>query len=273
MLRLGFTEVVSHTLTQASILDPKAGHVRLRNPAAPELAYLRCSLLPGLASTAAKNRGRDLFLFEIGRVFDGDSERRSLAFLMSGKLLLEHWQKKQAPEADFFAAKGIVEEAASLIGREVKFDQSRDSRFHPTRQASVKDVGIIGELSGDICEELDVPLGSLAAELNIDALFEIPEKQTIYEPLSHFPAVRRDLAFIIDKSVPYATIAEKVEGDLVEEVRLFDVYEGKGIPKGKHSLALAMVLRHPAKTLTDEEANEERERAFRVLESLGAQRR
>ncbi len=60
---------------------------------------------------------------------------------------------------------------------------------------------------------------------------------------------------------------------MVEEVRLFDVYEGKGIPEGKHSLAVAVVLRHPEKTLTDEEANEERERAFRELESLGAQRR
>lgn len=278
MLRLGFSEVVNHTLTQPSRLDAPGDLLRLRNPAAPELAHLRNSLLPGLAASAAKNRGRDLFLFEIGRVFRQESESRSLAFLMSGKLLPEHWKAKETPTAEFFDVKGVAESLFILIGRRFITSSNSDGRFHSSKQAALRGedgsaLGVFGEVSSDIAQELDLPLGTLVCELDINATFALPAEGRIYQALNPYPAVRRDLAFVIDKSVAYQEIESAAKGELVEHVRIFDVYEGKGIPQGKHSLAISMILRHPKRTLTDEEANEAQERALRALEGLGAQRR
>jgi phenylalanyl-tRNA synthetase beta chain len=277
MLRLGFTEMVNHTLSCASPLDPSgASRIELRNPAAPELALLRASLLPGLAQSAAKNRGRALHTFEIGRVFSQNVERRSLAFLMSGRLLPEDWSDNASPTADFFSAKGVVEELASLLARRVTFSQANDPRLHPTRQAAIQGIGILGEIQPSLADDLDIQQGTLLAELDLDALQAMPAIRHEYAHLSPYPSVRRDMAFLIAKSASYDRVIaaiEKAVGPILEDAWLFDRYEGKGVPEGMHSLAIAIVLRHQERTMTDDEANSAREAAFQALQPFGAQRR
>jgi phenylalanyl-tRNA synthetase beta chain len=275
MLRTGFTEVVTHTFGSQSPLD-SGDAVLLRNPAAPELARLRTSLLPGIVSVASRNRGRPLFLFEIGRVFPAGHEARSLGFLMSGGLLPSHWKGEKPPAADFFAAKGVVEQLGALCGRNFDFSPSSDPRLHPTRQAAVsaagKILGLIGELGSEIAKALDAPSGTLVAELDIETILSCPEVSKSYSPLSQFPSVRRDIAVVVAKNVPYSRIADAIAlaGDeLTEDVTLFDAYEGQGIEEGEHSLAFAWTLRHKSKTLTDEEANLALERAIKSLKELG----
>ncbi|MGI8923650.1 MAG: phenylalanine--tRNA ligase subunit beta [Fimbriimonadales bacterium] len=280
MLRLGFTEVANHTLTDHSPLDSCGEKVQLRNPAAPELAFLRNSILPGMARTAAKNRGRSLRLFEIGRIFTADHESRSLAFLLSAKLTPDYWKDATGPDADFYAAKGVVEQVASLLGRDVEFEPSTDHRFHSNRQAKVMVggicTGIIGEVQADTAESLDLHPGVLMGELNIETVFSFDRRKIEYEPISHHPSVRRDMAFSIAKDVSYSEIESAILsaiGENAEEVWLFDVYEGKGIPDGEHSLGVAVLLRHRSRTFTDDEANDFRARAFNAIKILGAKER
>lgn len=281
MLRLGFTEVANHTLTAPSSLDSRGEPVVLRNPAAPELAQLRTSLLPGIARNAAKNRSRALRLFEIGRVFFDDTEMRMAALLMSGKLYPEDWRGKNDESAGFFALKGVVEELYRLLHRAPAFGDADDRRFMSAKAAKIvrgdgRRVGVLGQIAPAIAEEFDLPRETFLCEVCLDRLFESEELVPSYKPISNFPPVRRDIAFIIEKSVAYAEIEaaiHKSAGSDLEAIKLFDVFEGKGIPAGKHSLAVALHLRAQNKTLTDEEANQARERAVEALRSLGAEPR
>jgi phenylalanyl-tRNA synthetase beta chain len=277
---LGFTEVVNHTFGGSSPLDPETEAVELRNPAAPELAYLRRSLLPGISKSAAKNRGRALSIFEIGHIFSTNSERRSLGIFMSGEIEPEHWENSSKTKADFFAMKGVVKELCDTLGRSPIFSLSSDPRFRTGRRAEVsvygRIVGIFGEISAQVAEELDLPQGCLAAEIDIDTLHECKETARIYTPVSQFPAVRRDLAFVIDKDVQYEKIESAIRsvvGSIAERVWLFDVFAGKGVPEGKHSLGVAHLLRAEDRTLTDKEANDARSRALAAVASMGGSER
>jgi phenylalanyl-tRNA synthetase beta chain len=280
MLRLGFIEAVTHTLRAPSPLDGRHPLIPLRNPGSPDAAYLRNSLLPGLAEVALRNYGPSPFLFEIGRVFGEGGESVQLGALLAGRILPEHWSSKQTDVVDFAAAKGCLESLFSHVRREFQLVRSQDERFHPSRQAEIhcggKSVGVVGQIRADLCEELHLPRESFAFEVSVTDVLGVEEFVPKYRPLSQFPFVRRDMAIEISKDVPYGDIVAAVReaaGELLERVWLFDVYEGQGIPEGKHSLGVAMILRHPEKTLTDEEANEIRERAVASLQRLGAKLR
>jgi len=280
MLRLGFVEILTHTFRPPSPLDPECERVRVRNPVSPELALLRPSLLPGLAEAASRNRLKTMRFFEIGRIFRDGWEFPALAMMLAGNLLEEHWEQKDAPPIDFFSSKGILEELFKVLRRPLSFEASKDQRLHPFRQASVmsdsRKIGVFGQLLPRLAEEMDLPDVTFIAELDLSSLSEVPELKSIYRPFSPFPPVRRDIAMSIAKTISYSEIEKRLRegaGEVLEKIWLFDVYEGPGIEKGHHSLAFALILRHPSRTLTDEEANEIRERAFRNVEELGAKRR
>lgn len=280
MLRLGFTEVHSHTFREKSITDPECEYVEIRNPISPELRFLRPSLLHALCDVAQKHRTRPLRLFETGKVFTTGKEEMCLAGFLSGRLLEEHWANKQSPPADFFTLKGIIEELFRILSRDFHVSESSDLRFHPNRQANIQTgsetVGIMGQLKTPLCEELNIPAESFVFEINLDLCYQASSVEPQYKHISPYPAVRRDIAFAISKEVKFSSIENAIKNsisDVLENFWLFDVYEGKGVEEGHHSLAVAVVLRHKEKTLTDEEANEYREIAFRAVEKFGAVRR
>jgi phenylalanyl-tRNA synthetase beta chain len=279
LLRLGFVETLTHSLCAPSALSAGDG-VAIRHAASPELSTLRTSMLPGIAEVAAKNRGRSLALFEIGRVFADGSERRSLGVLVSGEVFAPHWSGGKPATQDFYSLKGAAEELAGLLRRGLSWGASEDVRFHPGRRASVLTagaaIGILGELAPSICEELDLAPGTLAGEIDVDALMAAEEQVPVYQPLSHFPAMRRDFAVVIPAGVRYAQIEDALRSaaeGLAEKIWLFDVYEGKGIDPGHRSIGVAALLRRVDRTLTDEEANAFTERGFAALEALGGKRR
>lgn len=290
MSRLGFTQIVSHSLRDQHPLDFRENErVEVRNPHSPEMALLRNSNLPGLAEAARRNAGREgLHLYELGKVFvKGDvqfDESPELAVLSVGALHEPSWGTPDPPVADFFSMKGAIEQLARSLRTPVTFDLplNLDPRLHPARQSSVlgRDgslhVGIFGQIHPDVAEECGLPEGTLLAELDVYVLHMLLLPDVELRAFSRNPAVRRDMAILVDKTVPYEALQSAIQsacGDVLERMWLFDVYEGKGIPEGSHSLAVALQLRKHGGNFTDEEANQVRDRAAEALATLGARLR
>jgi phenylalanyl-tRNA synthetase beta chain len=109
----------------------------------------------------------------------------------------------------------------------------------------------------------------LAADIDLEALYPYMDKASVFEPVSSYPAVREDLALIVDRSIPAAEVADSLRqagGFLLKDVQLFDVYEGKQIPAGKKSLAYHLTFQSPSKTLSDKDVAKQRARIIRQLE-------
>ncbi len=308
-LRLGFTEVMNHTFCAPSPLDdPEGSAFSLHNPVSPEFRQLRNSLLPGLLNCARKNPGRPLFLFEIGYIYNPKGTTLSVGFLMRGRLLEEHWEKKESPLADFHTGKGVLEQFCRLMRRDLpgldfvavlSLSNPPDPRFDPALQAEVvvpadvksstegawvpiERLGVFGELHPSLAEEFrmteKVALGEIFLERikrHQDLLAREQELPKLhYRRISPYPPIRRDVAIVVSKDKKISEIIKVIHqevGEVLESVRLIDRYEGHGIPEGHHSLAFAMVFRHPERTLTDEEANEIRDRVWaRLSQEFGA---
>jgi phenylalanyl-tRNA synthetase beta chain len=281
-LRAGFTEIVSHTLRDASPLDRSAdARIGPRVPASPEHAILRDSILPSLADAAARNGGRDLHLFELGRVFssgDGYVERTHLALLSTGAFVAFDRVGRPSPTADFFSLKAVIEGILSSAGIRATFAaNTSDPRFHPTRvadlQAEGRTIGILGQVEPSIAGELRLPAETILAELDFDALAELRSEELELRPVSRNPAVRRDVTVAVGTDVPYerlATAIREAAGDVLERLWLADIYRGPGLAEGQHAVTLGMQFRKVGENFTDEEANQVRDRAVAALVPLGA---
>lgn len=271
-LRCGLDQAISHTLDDLHSLDRDVERVRVRTPHSPDMALLRSSMLPCLADSAQRNRGQAVRLFEVGKAFAVGSEKMMAGILLAGPQRGVHWAELQ-PQASFWVLKGILEGILRGFGAGA---DSVDPRFHPARQAKIlvegKEVGVFGQLHPDIAEDLDLP-EAYAAEIDLaDALAGV-DLSFHSRPISRNPAARRDIAVTAPKSLAYSQIESAIQvsgGEELERHWLFDVYEGKGIPEGSHSLAIALQFRRVGSNFTDEEANQARDRVVAALAGLGA---
>jgi len=263
--------------------------VLVRNPLSEEEPALRTTLLPGLLATLARNlaRGqRDVAVFEHGSVFPGDRrtaapvpgvDRRPddetlaallgavppqpwhVAVALAGNREPRGWWGPGRPAAwaDAVQAARIVAEAA---GVELTVRAGELAPWHPGRCAELlvgdRVVGHAGELHPRVCAALDLPARTSVMELDVDALpaAAIP----VGPPISAFPPVRMDAALVVPVEQAEADVrAALVEGagELLEDIRLFDVYTGSPVPEGQRSLAYAFTFRAPDRTLTSDEAS------------------
>lgn len=285
MLRCGLDQVISHTMRDAHRLDFNPDRrVSVRNPHSPELQYLRSSLLPSLADAALRNGGKNVRLFEIGKVFvQGEyviDESPELSILVTGDMQDQHFAQKASPQADFWTVKGIIEELGKLVGDDVQFALPRlpDHRFHPTRQAGIMVdsgrlwVGTVGQIDPDYAIEIGLPTETYMAEMDLLVFFQNPNTEVKLRQISRNPAVRRDIAFVIPTQVPYSEVESTIRaaaGPVLETVNLFDVYSGKGIEEGFHSLAISMQFRKMGENYTDAEANELRDKIVAAIQEIG----
>jgi len=195
-----------------------------------------------------------------------------LAGALVGSTWPEQWGVPTRP-IDFYDLKGDVEELLALTGREksyqfVNVDQLKTtdyfaiSALHPGQSAAIVDMhnnqllGVIGTIHPQLAQQLDIKEPVYLFELQLEGLKQSQLPQS--KPLSKFPAIRRDLAVIVDETLPVARlggIVQKELGNLLQFVQYFDIYRGVGIEPGKKSVALAMILQHPSRTLVDDEIN------------------
>lgn len=286
MLRCGFVQAISHSLRDKHPLDsPNLESIGPKNPGSPEMAWLRSSLWPSLADAALRNGAREIHLFEVGRVHGSSNgefiEGQRLAMLSIGALYPEHWEKSSSPVAGFFSLKGVAETALRAMGKSARFEPSSDDpRLHPTRQAKMvvgeKVVGVIGQIHPIKAEESGLPESTVLAAIDLEAAYASPDRGDLLKSISRNPAIRRDISVQLSKEISYKTAEQAIwsasTSDL-EKVWLADVYEGKGIPEGQHSLTFSLQMRRHGENLTDEQANQERDRAVAALEQLGGVRR
>jgi phenylalanyl-tRNA synthetase beta chain len=284
VLRLGFTQAISHTLRDTSPLDdPHLEKFGPRGINDPEMMWLRSSTLASLADAARRNGGKDVQLFELGQVFgklrNDIHEHTALGLLCQGNLDPEWWKSKSSKASSFFSFKGILEALAArtLTAIEFRTPSHLDARLHPTRQAEIYSpaglIGVLGQIHLDAAVRTGLPSDTLLAEINLNTAYKSAKQEVHVRQISKNPSVRRDLAFLIDKNIPYEQILRAVlgaSGELLEHHWLFDVYEGKGVPEGHHSLAIALQLRKLGANLTDDEANQVREKVVQALGLLGA---
>lgn len=250
----------------------KTNVTRLMWPMSEDHAVLRQNVVSGLLNNISFNLARknqNVAVYEIGRIFyqTGDPtkvlpvEKERLAIAMTGNYPDGNWQEKAQP-VDFYTLKGIMERIFAEFG--VKnyslVAKTEIAALHPGRSGEIylgeELAGFIGQVHPQVADELDLT-PTYVMELDLAKLFAHTTNIT-YVPVSKFPAVKRDQAILVDETVTNAQVVETMKhagGKLLQDVVIFDVYQGKDIVEGKKSLAYSLTFSTPTDTLTDEQIN------------------
>ncbi|HTZ38389.1 MAG TPA: phenylalanine--tRNA ligase subunit beta [Stellaceae bacterium] len=268
----GLTEAVTYSFIATAAAARFGGGqaaLRLVNPISAELDQMRPSILPNLLEAARRNADRglaEIALYEVGPVYRDDTpegQATVAAGLRAGRLGARDWRRRPG-EPDLFAAKEDALAALDAAGAPLDSVQTAGEPpgwFHPGRSGTLRlgpsVLGAFGELHPALLAELDVKGPVAAFEVFVEAV-PLPRasRARALLRLSVFQPVERDFAFVVDRGVPAEALlraARGVDRKLVADIRLFDVYEGKGLPDGKKSLAIAVTLQPQDATLTDAE--------------------
>ncbi|MGY5778023.1 phenylalanine--tRNA ligase subunit beta [Rhizobium sp. LEGMi135b] len=265
---------------QAKLFGGGSNALKLANPIAADMSDMRPSLLPGLLSAAQRNADKgygDVAIFEVSGTYENDTPegqrrvaggiRRGTATLAGAGRMWSNAAKGGGKPVDVFDAKAdalAVIEACGLPMTNIQIEQGGPAWYHPGRSGTIKMgpkvvLGYFGEFHPKTLEALDVS-GALAGfEVYIDAMPEPKKKATRTKPaleLSPFQAVKRDFAFVVDKSVEAGAIIRAAVGadrKLVTGVNVFDIFEGASLGEGKKSIAIEVQIQPAERTLTDED--------------------
>jgi phenylalanyl-tRNA synthetase beta chain len=253
---------------EADFCDNRAPVV-LANPIASQMGVMRSSLMGGLVANLATNRNRRVDrvrVFEIGRCFlRGDAQEvvpgfrqpLRLAALAAGPALPEQWGVATR-QADFYDAKADVE--AVLAPGVARYTKTLHPALHPGRCAAVwideRQIGLVGELHPQWVQKYELGSAPVLLELDLEPLLARPLPQ--YREVSRFPQVVRDLALVVAQSVAAEALTASLRESapaIVQDIRLFDVYTGKGIEPEQKSVAFRIVMQDTEKTLADVEVD------------------
>jgi len=258
-------------------LAGEANPIRLLNPIASQLSVMRTTLLGGLLAGVRYNAARKLpriRLFEVGRVFlrdatakDGPLEVAGLrqptriAAVACGPAVEEQWGIPSRP-VDFFDLKADVE--VLTYPRVASFQAAAHPAFHPGRSARIlvegREVGWIGALHPQWQQKYDIFQSVVCFEVDAATIQDIPLPKPSIP--SRFPPVTRDIALLVDANISVQALLDAIADEkpaIVQEVRLFDLYQGQNLPAGKKSLAFRVVMQDTERTLTDAEADSARD--------------
>ncbi|MCM1291830.1 MAG: phenylalanine--tRNA ligase subunit beta [Prevotella sp.] len=301
----GFYEILNNSLTaekyyNQSDLLPISGCVKLLNPLSNELSVMRRTLLFGGLESISHNLNRkfeDIKFYEFGNIYNFDpqkestvespllpySEQSALALWITGKMQPESWTGKGI-EATFYDLKGIVLNILKQTGiniNEIEMSQLSDEFFSAKLSIATKSgkqIGEMGILRSSLLKKFDIEQPVLYAQILWNNLYRQARRHsTLFAPIPKTMPVRRDLALLLDKATPFAAVeacVRKADRKLLRDVTLFDVYEGKNLPEGKKSYAIAITLQDNEKTLNDKQIDAVMKKVVTSLEKeLSAQLR
>lgn len=284
MLALGFNEIMTYSFISPKyynkILMPENHPLRISvvisNPLGEDTSIMRTTALPSMMEILSKNynnRNSNVALFEIAREYiptTPDELPIEKNVLVAGVY---------GDGADFFTLKGAVERVLekTCVKNWDIYASENEFGYHPGRCAVLeingKRLGVMGEIHPDAAKNYDIDTKVYCFTLDVDLMFENAQLEKTFIPLPKYPAVSRDLAVICDEDIPVLTLEKeiaKAAGKLLEEVKLFDVYQGKQIEAGKKSVAFNIVMRSAEATLTEEQINSVMKKSIDALASIGA---
>ena len=259
---------------KTALSDPifEAGDLmKMNNPISLDLAVLRASILPGLLACVKRNVSRknsDLALFEIGHVFCKNpakypEERDELAIVLTGRAHPERYSAERAVQFDFYDIKGILESV--LEQRRLKsyeFKPAADPRFVKGVCAELfidgQKAGVLGKLNSGMTRGMRLQSDVMAAVIQLSVLFGAEGKSIDYEPVSQFPPITRDVAFLAPKDLDNQQVLDFIAAQKIPNLvnaEIFDLFSGAPLPEGAKSMGYTLTFRSMEKTLTDVEVN------------------
>ena len=267
----GYQEAITYSFIDPKLFElfsPGVEPLLLANPISTDMAAMRSSLWPGLVKALQHNLNRQqdrVRLFESGLRFvgqlDGLKQEPMLAGVVCGSRLPEGWAQGRET-VDFFDVKADVEAVLGFAGAldAFTFVPGQHPALHPGQTARIErdgqEVGYLGALHPELVKSLGLDRAVFVFEL---VLAEVSEgRLPKFQELSRFPEVRRDLALLADRDVAASAVMEVIRenaGEWLTDLRLFDVYQGKGIDPHRKSLAVGLTWQHPSRTLNDDEVN------------------
>lgn len=263
--------------------DPLMEAVVIRNPKAEDHSRLRTSMISSMLDLLSRNwrRGlREVQAFELGRVYlpqAGEKlpdERHAIGLAM---LMGPHpvgWGKERI---DFYSLKGIIETLLDGIHvSDISYIPAEHPSLMPGETAAVmangQQIGIFGRVRPSVQENWGLPKESFVGELDLEAILHLKRSDPAYDAVSRYPAVQRDLALLVPRTCAAAEVERTLReqaGEVLEQLSLFDVYEGKSLPTGTRSLAYSLTLRAGDRTLTDPEVDPIMSNIEEALRAIG----
>ena len=286
LISRGYREAITYSFVdpqQQKLVEPDAATIELANPISADMAVMRTGLWVGLLNTLKHNLNRQqnrVRLFETGLRFvpekdndlEGLQQQPVIAGLISGRRLEEGWlHDKEA--VDFYDLKGDVESLLGLCGEaaDFQFAKGEHSALHPGQCAQVlrdgRAIGIVGKLHPSVQKSLGLGQDAFLFEIALDGVkdAQLPS----FQELSKFPEVRRDLALLVDADVAVgdlAVAARQAAGSSLIDLKIFDVYHGKGIDNNRKSVALGLIFRELSRTLNEQEVTQSVDNVVAALE-------
>ena len=267
----GFQEAVTYSFLEPELnrqFDPEHPPVALKNPISADMAAMRTSLLPGLVKTLQHNLNRQqerVRLFESGLrfVLRGDQleQEPMLAGLVYGSRQPEGWANSHE-SVDFYDIKGDLEALLALTGAddEFRFEATEHPALHPGQCAALyrggRLAGYVGVVHPQLQQTLDIPRSVYVFEVAQWALLDA--RVPVFQPLSRHPVIRRDLALVLKRQIAVDQVLGGVKdnaGEHLVDLKVFDLYMGKGIDPQRKSVALGLTFQHPSRTLAEDEIN------------------
>ena len=277
-----YQEVVTYSFIDAEANTAFSGcesELVLSNPISSEMSVMRASLWPGMVAAAASNSARQqdrIRLFEISKSFHGSlgdhTEVVRIGGLASGPVNPEQWGSP-SEAVDFFDIKADVEAILDLACEKnaVSFRASKHPALQPGQSAEIirneEVIGVVGKLHPSLAKTFDLKRAVYLFEL--DAEKTLAASAPSASSISKFPAIRRDIAVIVDDEISADELVAAVassSAELIQGVRVFDIYTGEGIEAGRKSVAIGLILQETSRTLTDEDADQAMAAAIKKLQ-------
>lgn len=263
---LGLNECKTYTLTSPEMAklfkyDNKE-NVILPNPMSMDKSVVRTSILPSLLNTYEYNKARkvnDILLYEISKIYDINyNEETKIALLMKGNYICNNWQNSVI-KVDFYLIKGMVENILDYLGFKNRYTFTVDntSDMHPGMSATIlldrEPIGIVGRVNPSLSKD-DI----FVAELSLTKIIGKQIKAIKYKESSKYPEIKKDLAFVVNKSVPSIELVNQIKksgGRLLTNIDVFDIYTGENVKEDEKSIAYTLTFSDATRTLLEDEVN------------------